>query len=203
MVYFCVMSKAEKTKQFIIEKTAPIFNKKGYAGTSLSDITEATGLTKGSIYGNFKNKDEVAIESFKYNLNQIFEEINNEISVFNSSIDKLLGFIRALKKNARKTFQNGGCPILNTATEADDTHKTLKKVVLNAIETWKNSIEVTINEGKNNREIKNTIDARLYAGIIISLVEGAGMLTKITDDEQYYFDALDKLESIILNEMKQ
>ena len=53
------MSKAEKTKEFIIEKSAPIFNKKGYAGTSLADIMEATNLTKGSIYGNFENKDEL------------------------------------------------------------------------------------------------------------------------------------------------
>jgi TetR/AcrR family transcriptional repressor of nem operon len=37
---------------------------KGYSGTSMSDITAATGLTKGSIYGNFENKDEVAIAAF-------------------------------------------------------------------------------------------------------------------------------------------
>ena len=57
------MSKAEKTKQHIIEKTATLFNTKGYISTSLSDITQVTGLTKGSIYGNFENKDEVAIEA--------------------------------------------------------------------------------------------------------------------------------------------
>src|ERR1700722_8888899 len=77
MVYFCVVkedkniSKAERTRQFIIEKTAPIFNKKGYAGTSLSDITAATGLTKGSIYGNFADKDEVALAAFDYNIGKL------------------------------------------------------------------------------------------------------------------------------------
>ena len=40
------MSKAERTKQFIIEKSAPIINKKGMAGTSLSDIMEATKLAR-------------------------------------------------------------------------------------------------------------------------------------------------------------
>ena len=55
------MVRSEKTKQLIIEKTASIFNKKGYTGTYLSDLTNATGLTKGSIYGNFKDKIEVAV----------------------------------------------------------------------------------------------------------------------------------------------
>ena len=48
--------RSEKTRQFIIETTASLFNKKGYAGTSMSDLTEATKLTKGSIYGNFERE---------------------------------------------------------------------------------------------------------------------------------------------------
>jgi len=68
------MSKAEKTKQFIIEKTAPVFNTKGYTSTSLSDITKSTGLTKGSIYGNFENKEEVALEAYRYNAGLLKEK---------------------------------------------------------------------------------------------------------------------------------
>ena len=73
------MSKAERTRQFIIEKTAPIFNEKGYAGTSINDLTEATGLTKGSIYGNFENKDEVALAAFDYNFERVITFIKSKI----------------------------------------------------------------------------------------------------------------------------
>ena len=62
------MSKAEKTRAFIIEKSAPVFNIKGYAGTSLNDLMLATGLTKGSIYGNFKDKDDVALSVYRYSV---------------------------------------------------------------------------------------------------------------------------------------
>ncbi len=72
------MSKAEETRAYIIEKTAHIFNKKGFEGTSLSDMTSATGLTKGSIYGNFANKDEVALEVFDFNLRKIDHVIRSE-----------------------------------------------------------------------------------------------------------------------------
>jgi AcrR family transcriptional regulator len=61
-----IITKAAKTSRYIIERTAPIFNRNGYTGTSLSDITKATGLTKGAIYGNFKNKEELALEAFNY-----------------------------------------------------------------------------------------------------------------------------------------
>ena len=48
-----MLTKAEQTTQFIIEKVAPLFNQKGYAATSMSDITRVTGLTKGAIYGDY------------------------------------------------------------------------------------------------------------------------------------------------------
>jgi AcrR family transcriptional regulator len=75
-----VMGKAERTKQFIIEKTATLFNTKGIAATSLQDMTEATGLTKGSIYGNFKNKDEVALEVFRYNFKKVTNLVAEEMA---------------------------------------------------------------------------------------------------------------------------
>ncbi|MEZ0131178.1 TetR family transcriptional regulator [Flavobacterium sp. LBUM151] len=60
------MSKADRTRQFIIEASAPLINKKGMAGTSLSDIMEVTKLAKGGIYGNFESKEEICRESFLY-----------------------------------------------------------------------------------------------------------------------------------------
>jgi hypothetical protein len=48
------MTKAERTKKYIVEKAADLINRKGIAGTSLSDIMEATQLAKGGVYGNLK-----------------------------------------------------------------------------------------------------------------------------------------------------
>src|SRR5271170_3488016 len=84
------MSKAERTKQFIIEKTANVFNEKGYAGTSIHDLTSATGLSKGSIYGNFENKADVAVAAFDYNHNRVTRYIKVQILATQNSIDRLL-----------------------------------------------------------------------------------------------------------------
>lgn len=69
------MGKAERTRAFIIQKSAPLFNIKGYENTSLSDIQEVTKLTKGAIYGNFKDKNELAIASFEYNCSRVLVKL--------------------------------------------------------------------------------------------------------------------------------
>ncbi|MDA6071983.1 TetR/AcrR family transcriptional regulator [Flavobacterium sp. AC] len=175
------MSKAEKTKQFIIEKTAPLFNMKGYSGTSMSDITTATGLTKGSIYGNFENKDEVAIAAFKFNVKKLQDTFAREIEKQTTFKDKLLVYPRLYSDYSDLRLTQGGCPIINTATEADDTHPVLRKKVKNTILAWKNKLVYFIEQGIIAGEFKaKEIDPEKTALTIIAIIEGAVMISKIT-----------------------
>ncbi|MTH14752.1 TetR/AcrR family transcriptional regulator [Flavobacterium sp. LC2016-01] len=175
------MSKAERTKQFIIEQTASIFNMKGYSGTSMSDITEATGLTKGSIYGNFENKDEVAIAAFKFNVKKLQEAFSREIDQQTTFKGKLLVYPKLYSEYANLKVTKGGCPILNTATESDDTHPILKKSAERTLNYWKEKIIYFIDQGILNGEFKaKSIDTERTALTIIALIEGSVMISKLT-----------------------
>lgn len=191
------MNKSERTRQYIIEKTAPIFNTKGYAGTSLSDMTEATGLTKGSVYGNFKNKDEVAIAVFEYNFDRLLIMLNSEISKRKTYREKLLCFPELYLNFLGDKFPVGGCPIMNTAIEADDTHQDLKNAAKKALVKWFDSFVYLINKGKEKGEFKSTTNAEDKALVIISLIEGAIMITKVTGKTNYLKSLMGSLKTII------
>jgi len=179
------MSKAEKTRAFIVEKTAPIFNKKGYAGTSLTDMTEATGLTKGSIYGNFENKDEVALAAFDYNLQKVKSIISAEMEKLNTIREKLLVYVDVYENYMHYPFPAGGCPILNTAIEADDTHPQLKKRAIDAIYNWKNIMVRLIEKGIELKEFSSKINAEQTALTLIAMLEGGVMISKLTGKQDY------------------
>src|SRR5687767_9057723 len=106
-----VLSKSERTRRFIIEKTAPLFNAQGYAGTSLNDLTEATGLTKGSIYGNFENKDDVAVAAFEYNFKMVTEYMKARILTSENSVERLLAYPDVYRNFFKIPFLKAGCPI--------------------------------------------------------------------------------------------
>lgn len=193
------VSKAERTKQFIIEKTAPIFNEKGYAGTSLNDLTKATGLTKGSIYGNFENKDDVALAVFDYNYNRVVEYIKAKLQATENSIERLLVYPDVYRNYLKTPFLQPGCPILNTATEADDTHPLLKEKAANALVFWKKAVENQIKRGIARGEIKADANPTEIAVILISLIEGAFMQAKVTGRTVELKIAMDYLERMILS----
>jgi len=190
-------NKAERTKQFIIEKAAPIFNKKGIAGTSLSDLTRATGLTKGSIYGNFKDKDEVAVCVFQYNVDNLISYLGRAIDKKNTSIDKLLAIPKAYRKLYKTMIAYGGCPILNTAAEADDTHQVLCRLAVEAIETMKKTIFKLVETGKQTGELHNETDTDKIAEVIICLIEGGSLLSKTTGKKMYMMNSLEQVEKLI------
>lgn len=191
------MSKAEKTRQYIVEKTAPLFNSKGFAGTSLSDMTEATGLTKGSIYGNFSNKDEVALAVFEYNLQQVNAITNNEINKRTTYKDKLLVFADVYAGFLKAPFPFGGCPVLNTAVEADDTHPLLRERAAAAVHQWKLSIVKLVKKGMEEKEFNKEADPEHTAIAMIAMIEGGIMLTKLTGKTNYLNAVVKSIRQLI------
>ncbi|MGV3602227.1 MAG: TetR family transcriptional regulator C-terminal domain-containing protein [Dyadobacter fermentans] len=175
-------SKAERTRNFIIEKTAEIFNRKGYAGTSMSDITEATGLTKGSIYGNFENKEEVALAVFEYNRSLVFNTVQAQLEKAETYFDKMMVYGSVYKDVIASVGNRGGCPILNTAVEADDTNVPLQLCAAKALFSWKKNLVDIIQRGASAGEFRDGIDAEGMAVSIIALIEGGVMISKVTND---------------------
>ncbi|QHV99937.1 TetR/AcrR family transcriptional regulator [Spirosoma endbachense] len=190
-------SKAERTRQFIIETTAGIFNTKGYAGTSLADLTEATGLTKGSIYGNFENKEEVALAVFDYNLSRIKQAVQQHMVQAISNSEKLLVYAVVYGTFIRAPFLPGGCPILNTAIEADDTNNLLKDKAAKAILEWKKSIIDIIKAGIKTGEFLETVEPERSALSIIALIEGGIMIARVTNNPTSLDKILKTVELLI------
>lgn len=176
------MNKAERTRQFIIEASAPIMNKQGMAGTSISDIMEATKLAKGGIYGNFESKDEICLESFSYLYGQLSDGLDHAVRQGRTAEEKLSNLLNYHKNRDPAA---GGCPILNFGVESDDTHPQMKERVKNAIRTSQKRIFNIIAEGIRNQELSPEMDASHFSIKIFSLIEGAVLCRKVMgSDEQ-------------------
>jgi TetR/AcrR family transcriptional repressor of nem operon len=195
-------SKSERTRQFIIEQTAPVFNKKGYAGTSMSDLTEATGLTKGAIYGNFENKDEVALAAFDFNAACVINGIRELQAKAVTQEEKLMSYVVFYRASLKNKILPAGCPIANTLTEADDTHEQLNRKATDIVRRWRKNIVDIIEAGIGNGEFKKIVDVTAVASEIVVLIEGGVVLSKSTRDTSFLRHATDRVERIILQEIK-
>jgi TetR/AcrR family transcriptional repressor of nem operon len=182
------MTKGERTKQEIVRNAAPLFNTKGYEGTSLSDLMAATGLQKGGIYRHFASKEELAAQAFDYAWDKAVSGRLDGVADVSNSVDQIKKMIANFVEK-RSGLVAGGCPLLNTAIEADDGNVLLRTRARKALQTWRQRIADVVKLGKKNREINGGTDPLKLSQLIIGSLEGALMISRIEGDNEPLEDA--------------
>lgn len=198
-----MLTKAKKTSDFIIQTVAPIFNKNGYAATSLSDITKATGLTKGAIYGNFKNKEELAIATFNFTVKNMLRRITDHQSLSNSPIEKLYLITDFYRNYYNYSQELGGCPVLNMGVDSKHQNPSMFQHVKYTIHKIQNNVAKLIEEGKLQNEIKLDIDTILYSKRLYTMIIGAIFMTHTIEDNNYLLETMDQIDQMIHKELKK
>jgi len=173
------MNKGEQTKQMIIEQSAPIFNKKGLAATAMSDIMDATNLSKGSLYVHFDNKDVLAEAAVDYNIDLLVQHTIMAMNRFDHPKDKLFAYINAYR-NPLNPPVPGGCPMLNFGMEADDQNEVVREKVAVAVNKAQQTIVDIIVQGIRQGVFKADWNYKEFATLMFAMIEGGILISKTT-----------------------
>ena len=176
----------EQTRYEIIRKAAPIFNERGYEGTALSDLMQATGLEKGSIYRHFESKQQLADEAFDYAWKIALDTRFEGIEEISNAVDRLKLFVRNFR-DRRAGLVPGGCPLLNTAIDSDDGNPRLRARAQRALSLWLDRLCSMAEDGKLQDEVRADVDSADLAMLIVSTLEGGLMVSRLQRKD----DALD------------
>ena len=198
-----MISKAEKTTAFIVETVAPIFNKLGYVGTSMSDLTDATGLTKGALYGNFENKEALALAAFQYNSTLLLDAIDEKLGVSGTALDKLFSITNFYRHYDEFTQKTGGCPVLNVGVDAKNNNKLLSAAAKEVTKHIEGKIALVLENGVNQGEIRLPVTPLQFAKQMFTMIQGAVAMATITDDRKYLLNTIAYLDQLITKEIKK
>lgn len=179
------MRKSEKTRQLIISKSAELFNQKGYAGSSIQDIMKVTGLSKGGIYRTFSGKDEIAVKAFEYAGRILMEQFEGAAEEAVSAIDKIMAVCGVHSDPVNNPPIEGGCPLLNTAVEADDGYLPLREKTMAAHGRFVSLIQNILDNGIGHGELRSDMDTAALASFIVSSLEGGVMASRLTRDNKH------------------
>jgi AcrR family transcriptional regulator len=176
------MSKGEQTRERILARSAQLFNRQGYFGSSLADIMRETGLEKGGIYNHFSSKEQLAVEAFDYAYGLVQERVRQALAGKLNAKERLLSLVSVFQSIVEDPPVIGGCPILNTAIDADDANEALRDRVRTAMDNLRSTIQRIVFKGIERQEVRSDIDADEVASILIATLEGAIMLSNLYKD---------------------
>jgi AcrR family transcriptional regulator len=189
------MSKGQRTRERIIAQAAPIFNQRGFAGSSMQDVMEATGLEKGGLYRHFASKEELAAEAFRYAL-------AGSVRVRMEKVDRGHGAVEQLKSAVKRFVEApsalpGGCPLMNTAVDADDGNAVLRELACKGFADWRERLCGVLREGLEREEIREATEPRRVANTIIATLEGALMMSRLEGNPGPLEDARISLNAML------
>ena len=190
-------AKGERTREEIIQQAAVVFNRQGFAGASISDIMRETGLEKGGIYNHFASKEELALAAFNYAFEAASRRMIAVIKGVPSSLDRLRNLAGFWRTYFDDPPVEGGCALLNTAIDSDDTQPALRQRAQEALGQWHDLIVRTVRRGIDYGDIRPETDPAAVASLIIASVEGGYMMSKLTGDPAHINRVVDHLEEYI------
>lgn len=196
------MSKGTQTKEMILERCAQLFSKQGYFGSSLADIMQETGLEKGGIYNHFSSKEELALESFDYAFSLLQQRMRIALEGKTHAVERLYAILSYFQSLLEEPVIVGGCPILNTAVEADDAQPALRERALHAMDSLSSTIERIVAKGIRKQELRPEIDVAACATLFVATLEGAVMMSKLYRDTVYMKRAMEHLRWYIDTQMR-
>ena len=171
------MKKGERTRERIIRQAAPLFNQRGYEGSSLNEIMAATELEKGGIYRHFSSKQELAAEAFDYAWAEAVKARRHDLESVENSVDKLKQYVANFVE--RRGTVPGGCPLLNTAMDSDDGNSVLRTRARRALQNWQSFLGSIVEAGIKKSEIRREVSKTKLANLIIATLEGAVMIGRL------------------------
>lgn len=189
------MTKGTITRERIIAAAAPIFNRRGFEGASITEILDATGLEKGGLYRHFSSKEELAVASLRYALANSVKLRTEGLDQVANSGDKLRYAIRRFIEGP--SIMPGGCPLMNTAIDSDDGNPALYRLARKGVRDWKSRLLCIVEDGMEAGEIRAGIEPRRIANTIVAILEGALMISRMEGNRQALEDAQESLDILI------
>jgi len=196
------MKKAAATRLNILQKAFELIYEKGYQTTSIDDILATTQVTKGAFYYHFKNKDEMGIaiinELLKPNLKSSFID---PLQHDENPLDTIYHLIHHLLLEDEFLKVQYGCPVANFTQEMTPWNEEFRNALNEITAQWILSMSATIEKGKNNRLIRNDVDATQVTFFVMSGYWGIRNFGKLENDKKVYHSYLKELKNY-LNTLK-
>lgn len=151
-------SKGELTRQTIVEQSLQLFSVKGYYNTSIKDILESTGLTKGGLYGHFASKEEIWYAVYDEAVNIWRSLVFKGVRQRRDPLERLDTFIQNdMESYLGGDVFDGGCFFLNMLVELSGQSSSMSKHILSGFVRLSRLLRLWLEEAQKKKLVGREI----------------------------------------------
>ena len=187
----------EYERSQVLQRAMQTFWRKGYNATSMKDLTKATGLQPGSLYGAFESKRSLFLETLEtyYELN--IAGLNERLSGDGSPVERIKAAFERIIEQSLQDPHNKGCMMVNTLLEMpvdDDEINSRLGAMFKSVE---GRMEDAIKEAQKLNQISKDNDSKALAQTLLLGMHGLRVLCKSRPDPKVLYKSTENLLSVL------
>jgi TetR/AcrR family transcriptional regulator, transcriptional repressor for nem operon len=191
-------TKGDLTRQHILEKSMQLFSVQGYFNTSIAGIVKATGLTKGGLYGHFRNKEEIwyavydeCVRIWKGVVFQGVRQIPDPLARLEMVLEN------SLKHYLGAGVFEGGCFLFNALVELTGQAPAMSNHVLKGFKAFSALLRLWLEEAEQKGLLKDGLNLDGIATFLVISLNGAAPLYAASRDPAIWQQTLAQLHFYI------
>jgi TetR/AcrR family transcriptional repressor of nem operon len=171
------------TRTRILDAAQTLVLQQGYAGTSVDDVIDAAGTTKGGFFHHFPSKQDLAralVERYAAEdtavLNELFSRAER---MSRDPLQQLLLFVALQEESAEELAQDDpGCLFASFCYERDLFDPATREVIAHALREWRERTRAKLDEVVERYPPRLAVDLDALADQGVALYEGAYVLSR-------------------------
>lgn len=186
------------SRELLLEAATDIIRTKGYTATTVDDLCEKAGVSKGTFFHNFSSKEDLAISAARR-----WSEVTSEFfrtapyHKKKNPIDRILGYIRFRKEILQGDLAEYTCLVGTMAQEVYATHPEINESCYQSIFNHAETLEADIAEAKKSMHPKPQWSSKSLALHTQAVIQGAYILAKASGDTKIAADSITHLENYL------
>jgi len=168
----------------VLNNAMQLFWRKGYATASIKDLTEVTKLQPGSLYGTFKNKRNLFLQSLDFYFINLYESIHRILHSDNAPLERIKDFFDYFISQSEKDNDRKSCLLVNTLLEIPVDDKEINKQVRDMFLKVENEFSKVLIEARDKGDLDKKADPQSLAKMLMSGIFGLQVYNRMQPDQQ-------------------
>ena len=182
----------------VVRAARDAFWRGGYAGTSLDDLTTATGLGKGSLYGAFGDKHTLFIRTLDGYCETAIETVRGQLrGPVEGAYERLVSGMRAIAVSNTADTELRGCLMAKSAAELAASDAQVREKVATTLTAMHAELAQTIADAQREGTIAAHADAHGLASLVLAVLRGIEALHKSSLDAEIIVGAADQAIALL------
>ena len=170
-------------REKLLERAQELMLAKGFVATTVDEICKAAGLTKGSFFHYFRNKEELGKATLDRFVQAQLDVVGRgSFRKKPDPLDRLYGWVDSVIEASKSPLAQKGCLLGNFSQELSDTHPEIRSQCARRFSEWTDLLKKDLDEAKARHLPRSRLDSQSLAEHFIAVIQGSLILAKAKQD---------------------